>query len=155
MESEQPSSTGRLTRSQARKRPASAHAATPLKSPLLSDFFFSSTDQQPKRTRTSAPPTLRQVRKRGGVAPGALPALTGYLGSLPQEVSKAGGKPVAPAARGRQGNSWRARSPLPRPTVAAGGPDCCWAVGSAVAHLPQPPLMAHAGVVGAGRIAQL
>ena len=74
---------GRLTRSQA-KRPASGGPGSALKSPLLSDFY------QPaaKRTRTRAPaaaPTLRSIRRRGGLACEA-PQLTGHLGLLPQEV---------------------------------------------------------------------
>lgn len=80
-----PSSSGRpFTRSQ-RKRPASGAAGgTPLiKSPLLSDFFM----PEAKRQARTAAPSLRAVRKRGGVPLLSVPQLTGYLGVLPEEVS--------------------------------------------------------------------
>lgn len=81
---EAPSSSGRpFTRSQ-RKRPASgAPGGTPLiKSPLLSDFFM----PEAKRQARTAAPSLRAVRKRGGVPPPSVPQLTGYLGVLPEEL---------------------------------------------------------------------
>lgn len=81
-----PSSSGRpFTRSQ-RKRPASgAPGGTPLiKSPLLSDFFM----PEAKRQARTAAPSLRAVRKRGGVPPLSVPQLTGYLGILPEEVRR-------------------------------------------------------------------
>jgi hypothetical protein len=82
---DEPGSTGRLTRSQARKRPSSAGSSgkTPLKSPLLSDFW-----QPRKQARTARTESLRQIRRRGGAAADQRPPLTGHLGSLPEEVSR-------------------------------------------------------------------
>ncbi|KAI3428492.1 hypothetical protein D9Q98_007317 [Chlorella vulgaris] len=77
-----PSSAGRLTRSQARKRPSLA-ASGGLKSPLLSDFYQPSR----KQARTAAHVSLRQIRKRRGSAgEPAGPQLSGYLGLLPDEL---------------------------------------------------------------------
>lgn len=56
---------------------------TPLKSPLLSDYWQAQPPR--KQARTQAPPTLRQLRKRGGSSEPV--ALSGYLGLLPCEVS--------------------------------------------------------------------
>lgn len=93
-EHEPPSTSGRpFTRSQkdSRKRGSGA-AGTPLiKSPLLSDFF----EPARKQARTAAPPTLRQIRKKGGLAPLATPQLSGYLGALPEEVRARLGKRAA------------------------------------------------------------
>lgn len=83
---EQPGSSGGLRRS-SRKRPASAGAAgtggTPLRSPTLA-AFFSASAQQPRKQARTQPPTLRQIRKKGGGVPATL---SGYLGLLPDEVS--------------------------------------------------------------------
>ena len=91
---EEPSSTGRLTRSQARhKRPASAASKTPLKSPLLSDFYEPArkqprTSSQGPASRSGSRPaeSLRAIRKRGGCQ--RPPPLTGLLGKLPEEVGR-------------------------------------------------------------------
>lgn len=86
-----PSSAGRLTRSQARKRPSVA-ASGGLKSPLLSDFYQPSR----KQARTAAHVSLRQIRKRRGSAgEPAGPQLSGYLGLLPDEV-----RPLQPEIAG-------------------------------------------------------
>jgi hypothetical protein len=82
---DEPGSTGRLTRSQARKRPSSAGSSgkTPLKSPLLSDFW-----QPRKQARTARTESLRQIRRRGGAAADQRPPLSGHLGCLPEEVRR-------------------------------------------------------------------
>lgn len=77
---EEPGSTGRLTRSQAKKRPAS----TPLRSPMLTDIFPAAAARKQARTTSRAAPTLRSIRKRGGS--GDPVQLTGHLGLLPQEL---------------------------------------------------------------------
>jgi hypothetical protein len=86
-----PSSEGRMTRSQARKRP-SLSTQGGLKSPLLSDFYQPSR----KQARTAAHVSLRQIRKRGGLGEGVTPELTGHLGTLPTEVSLRGSLPSRP-----------------------------------------------------------
>ena len=107
---EEPGSTGRLTRSQAKKRPAS----TPLRSPMLTDIFPAAAARKQARTTSRAAPTLRSIRKRGGS--GDPVQLTGHLGLLPQEVRA---KPVPSQCAG----------PLRR--IACLNPPCwcCWAVG--------------------------
>lgn len=95
----QPSSSGRPTTrsmSSTRKRPASAAAGaatggTPLRSPTLAAFFSA----QPRKQARTQPPTLRQIRKKGGGVPATL---SGYLGLLPDEVSARRRRPPAPTA---------------------------------------------------------
>jgi hypothetical protein len=77
---EAPGSSGRLTRSQAKKRPAS----TPLRSPMISDLFPAAASRKQARTGNRPAPTLRSLRKKGGT--GESVQLSGYLGLLPEEV---------------------------------------------------------------------